>query len=206
MTLLRPLLSAALVCSLGASCDSTTSSTSTQAPTPEAEPEPRPEKPSPLRACAISGEAGTQSLCNIRLAGPAATALQLSVHFDPRLLRFEGISCPEPDSKLDTCTEMGTLKTGHAVATTPAKATDSGRISVVMYHPTAPQTPLSRARIVDGALHGDAQLVGLRYSLRVTVPATRPAQVELRDLAATDGTATTMSASLIGGGLILVVP
>lgn len=154
--------------------------------------------------CVLQGGGAEELLCTVSLAAaseaePKATGIQFKFSFDGdkvEFIRFHDMFCAEPDQCFDwDIPPQNTLQpSGHTVA---YQAVGDGMVSVVIYHGSAPQTPVSEAWFDGDAVQGEAQIVELVFKVW-NIDAGDSTEVEVYDMKATDKDATPLTMELDG--------
>jgi hypothetical protein len=161
-----------------------------------------------LLLCELSGAVGTKVLCPVKVASGdsnnPATAFQLTFAFDDSKVALNKISCQSPEGA-DSCS-AGALPTGHSLAWNPKTGSKNGKVSLIAFHPSAPNTGLNSAVVRDGNLEGDAVLFVAEFEIKVAIDASAPATVSMMKVMGADAKANKLGAILRDSVVVLSAP
>jgi hypothetical protein len=155
--------------------------------------------------CVLTGVLGAEVSCPFVMAAidgaaPKATGIQFKLTFPPEsaaFVRFHDELCmQEPCTPWDIPPQTIIVPTGHTVAHLQPSA---GELNVVIYHGSAPTTPVSTAVLNGGEVTGDGHVFDVVFSLKVDAPAGYPVPVEISDTKATDQDANPLPVEMIDG-------
>ena len=158
--------------------------------------------------CKLSGSSGAEVTCLLELAAAGAaqakaTGAEFILNFDGAKVDFTkfhdefcmGENCMPWDTP-----PQGTIQpTGHTIT---SNVQSPGKLKVVIYHGSAPATPMTQAYLSGQNVVGDAELVELVFTLKTTISAGQAVQVSLTGLKATDADANPLTMTFTDGLLV----
>jgi len=154
--------------------------------------------------CKISGNQGATVNCEVKLAAATAasakaTGLEFTINYDSTKVALSKLSCV---NVIDYCDMVSLLVTGHTIATNPAKGSWAGAVKVLIFHASAPATPITTAYMSGGTPVGTPQVMTLVFTLSQTIAAGTPMQVTLTGLKGTDAAANSLAVTMQNGILV----
>ena len=151
--------------------------------------------------CVLTGAFGETVECDLQLARTAqgdlpAAALQLTLHFDPRLVldhMSDGVH-PTFGFPWTIPTPFSSLQSGHSISMQPNVLSNwVGSGTIIMANASDPTVPLSDAYLDQGVVIGDPVVVKLHFVIDQTILPASPAEVWVTGVAAADKTSGAMS-------------
>ena len=166
-----------------------------------------PDRPmkDPGAMCELVGNAGDTVSCAVKLGadadGIAARALQGTIAFDgarASLKGYVGEVCGADGNCIQGDLEAAGLKSGHTFKSSPiGDAAKNGRATFMVFHPAAPQTPISEA-----GSEAAAEFMNVAFVLSQDVRADNPVEVTLGNVVVSDEAANAVSVRVEGASIL----
>jgi len=157
--------------------------------------------------CTVSGIDGSEASCTLKLAAdsqasPFAAGAEFVFNFDAAAVTFVRFHDENCDLLPGQCIDwdippQGTIEpSGHALV---AQEQDLGKMKVLLYHASAPETPITEAYFQVGELQGDAAFVDLVFLLNQNISPDQPLLISFSDLKATAADASPLNMAVVSG-------
>ena len=154
--------------------------------------------------CELVGNAGDTVNCAVKLGtdanGIAARALQGTIAFDgarASLKGYVGEVCGADGNCVQGDLETAGLKSGHTLKSSPiGDAAKNGRATFMVFHPGAPQTPITDAGT------DAAEIMNVAFVLSQDARADNPVKVSLGNVVVSDEAANAVAVRVEGASIL----
>ena len=161
----------------------------------------------PTGWCVLSGTSGSQASCEVLLAAessssPAPCAMEFIFQFDATratFSKFHDLYCiGETCLDWDSPPQSSIQPSSHTITSNTLEA---GKVKALLYHGSAPSTPITGAYWSGSAVSGDDAVVEMVFTLNQTISPSDPVIVELSGLKASDAGANALTMAVQSGVL-----